>query len=168
MYFTTNHDVNTISTVFERFGDGAAVFAVFSATVNGMPLIYSGQEAGLDRRLKFFEKDEIFWKNHDFTELYTTLLHLKRENRALWNGSSGGKMVRVPTSDDDSVFAFLREKDGDKVFVIVNLSGMEKNITLQGGSFGGSYTGVFTGETVILSEGRVINLKPWDYMVFEK
>ena len=32
-----------------------------SYTVPGMPLIYSGMEADINKRLEFFEKDSIEW-----------------------------------------------------------------------------------------------------------
>jgi hypothetical protein len=55
-----------------------------------MPLIYSGQEASLDKRLSFFEKDEIIWRQTKMTELYRTLSRLKKVNPALYNGCMVG------------------------------------------------------------------------------
>ena len=78
-------------------------FAVLAATLNGMPLVYSGQEAGLNKRLDFFEKDPIDWRDHELTELYTTLFDLKKTNTALRHGDRGGPVVRVKTSNDDLV-----------------------------------------------------------------
>lgn len=169
MYFTSNHDVNSWEgTVFERLGDGAAAFAVLAATLDGMPLVYSGQEVALRRRLEFFEKDQIDWKDSEFTELYTRLLNLKRDNRALWNGQYGGDVTWVHTSNDGSVFAFVRKKDGDKVFVITNLSDTAQEVTIQGKSHLGGYTRVLAGEPVdvYLTGGETIKLGPWDYRVY--
>ena len=57
MYFTTNHDENSWNgTVFERMGPQHLNMFVLGATLPGMPLIYSGQEAGLDRRLSFLAR----------------------------------------------------------------------------------------------------------------
>ena len=64
MQFITNHDENSwAGTVHQRMGDAADAFAVLSFTVPGIPLIYSGQEAGLDKQLLFFEKDTIDWSD---------------------------------------------------------------------------------------------------------
>ena len=64
MTITTNHDENSwAGTVFERYGDGHQAFATFIFSAYGFPMIYSGQEVGLDKRLKFFEKDEIDWSD---------------------------------------------------------------------------------------------------------
>ncbi|MEZ4908436.1 MAG: alpha-amylase family glycosyl hydrolase [Saprospiraceae bacterium] len=60
MNFTTNHDENSWNgTVYERMGKAADAMTVLAFTWQGMPLVYSGQEAGLNKRLSFFDKDEI-------------------------------------------------------------------------------------------------------------
>ena len=62
MHFTSNHDVNSWDgTEYERLGALALPFAVLTALLPGMPMLYSGQEAGLNRRLEFFERDTIAW-----------------------------------------------------------------------------------------------------------
>ncbi len=82
MYFTSNHDENSwYGTVYEDFGDAAEIFAVLTSIFRSMPLIYSGQEAGLDHRLAFFDKDEITWQPHPFEQIYSTLLYLKKRIR---------------------------------------------------------------------------------------
>jgi len=168
MYFTSNHDENSwYGTVDELFGDAAEVLAVLVSTFRSMPLIYSGQEAGLNHRLLFFDKDEIIWQPHPFNELYSTLFNLKKENKALWNGSSGGQLQRVITSDNPSIFAYVREKDECKVFVILNLTGQEKSVTLQGTLYAGNYRNVFTNDSVLFNENEEITLSAWGYEVYE-
>jgi glycosidase len=167
MLFTSNHDENSWNgTVFERLGPAASVLAVLSATVEGMPLVYSGQEAGLAKRLQFFEKDEIDWRPHPMADLYTALLDLKRENRALWNGDSGGPATWLHTSNDREVFAFMREKDGDRVCVALNLSGEPQTVTLEGNAYAGDYRDAFSGEAVTLPGEAELELPPWGFTVF--
>ena len=168
MYFTANHDENSWhGTTAELFGGAAEVFAVLTATFNGMPLIYSGQEAGLDKRLAFFDKDRIIWRDDENADLYKTLLHLKKENRALWNGVSGGPLQRVATTNDTDVFAFVREMDDDRVLVAMNLSDQEQTVTLTGDSFTGTYEDAFSGETAVLEEEASLTLPAWDYVIYE-
>ncbi len=62
--------------VFERLGEGHKAFAVLTFTIPGMPLIYSGQEAGMKKRLEFFEKDQIDWSDMSLTPFYTKLNQL--------------------------------------------------------------------------------------------
>jgi hypothetical protein len=106
--------------------------AVLAATLPGMPLIYGGQESGMDKRIAFFEKDPIDWKGYPLAPFYTELLKLKHDNRALWNGQYGGPMQVLETGND-KVFAFRREKDGNRVRVTVNLSGAQQQYHLPGG-----------------------------------
>ena len=78
MTFTENHDKNSWEgNQYLNFGEGLEASMILACTVNGMPLVYSGQEAGLDRSLKFFDKDEIQWKRHRFADIYTKLFTIK-------------------------------------------------------------------------------------------
>ncbi|MBN2774562.1 MAG: alpha-glucosidase C-terminal domain-containing protein [Prolixibacteraceae bacterium] len=169
LQFTTNHDENSWNgTVFERLGDAVKTFAVLSFTVPGMPLIYSGQEAGLNKRLEFFEKDEIDW-SHDpaMGELYTKLIDLKKENPALWNGDAGSRIKFLETSVPEKIVAFTREKDKDMVLVIMNLSPAQVSSTVNI-TESGNYTDVFSGENVKLQAGSEMDFKPWEYFVYVK
>jgi glycosidase len=169
MQFTSNHDENSWNgTVWERLDGGAATFAVLAATVPGMLLVYSGQEAGMDKRLKFFEKDTIQWKEHEMNNLYKELIALKKRNEALWNGKSGGTLTRITGTDNKSVYSFIREKGGDKVFIILNLTGHPVSNTLRGKLYTGNYKDIFSGEEVVFSRNATIDLQPWEYKVYEK
>lgn len=168
MYFTSNHDENSwYGTVSELFGNAAEIFAVLTSTFRSMPLIYSGQEAGLAHRLLFFDKDEIVWQPHPFAEMYTTLLQLKKENKALWNGSSGGQLQRVLTTNNPAIFAFIREKENCRVFAIFNLTNAEQTFTLQGSLYPGNYRDAFSGDSVLFTENAEVTLPAWEYKVYE-
>ncbi|TVQ75280.1 MAG: T9SS C-terminal target domain-containing protein, partial [Balneolaceae bacterium] len=168
LYFTSNHDENSWQgTTRELFGDAAEVFAVITATFDGMPLVYSGQEAGLDKRLAFFDKDLIPWRDHPKADLYAALFHLRRENQALWHGEAGGELQRVPTSSNRNVFAFIRKKNDDQVLVAANLSGQGRDLTLEGSMASGTYRDVLTGDVVSIGEDAEIALGAWDYVVYE-
>ncbi len=132
MNFTSNHDENSWhGTEPELFGDAAEAMAVLSATLPGMPLIYSGQEAGLNKRLAFFEKDQIDWKPNVRADVYPALFDLKRRHPALSNSYEPGNLQIIDTGNP-KVFAFRRIKGRDKVTVIVNLSAMPTRVKLSG------------------------------------
>ena len=85
------------------------------------PLIYTGQEIGLDRRLEFFEKDPITdWTANEYTDFYKYLVSLRHANPALAAGECGGKVKWIETGDPD-VLAFSRKVRGNKVTVYANL-----------------------------------------------
>jgi len=167
MNFIDNHDKNSWEgTQFSNFGDGLNAAIVLTGTIDGMPLIYTGQEAGLDRSLNFFDRDTVEWKDHPIGKLYKTLFHLKHEHPALWNGKWGGTMERIKNDNMGQVIAFVREKDGDKVITIVNMSGKPATATLESKYDAGTYTEVFTGEKYKLVDNAKVTLAPWEYHVY--
>jgi glycosidase len=132
MTFTSDHDENSWNgTDRQLYGDGAETMAVLAATLPGMALVYSGQEAALDKRLAFFDKDPIDWKTYSRTDFYARLLKLKHDRPALWNGASGGRM-RLLDTGNPKVFAFDRTKGKDRVRVVVNLTGSAQLFQIAG------------------------------------
>ena len=122
--FTSNHDENSWSgTEFEREGAAANACAVLCFTLPGsQPLIYTGQEIGLSRRLEFFEKDPITdWSANEYTTFWKKLVDLKHNNPALAAGEKGGDIVwwEIPEGLD-GIVAFHREVKGNKVIVLAN------------------------------------------------
>jgi glycosidase len=167
MYFTTNHDENSWNgTEYEKFGDGSKAFAVLYYTVPGMPLIYSGQEAGLNKRLLFFEKDTINWDtNKELAAFYKSLNRLKKEQSALWNAENGARMKRIKTNNDSKVFAFMRENEKGKVLVILNLTKDKVNLKLETNDNFSNLKNYFNKTNF---SNKELELKPWEYQVFVK
>ncbi len=169
MMFTSNHDENSWKgTVFERMGDAAEIMLVLSSIVEGMPLVYSGQEAGLNKRLDFFEKDIIEWNEHKFYDLYRELFSLKEKNKALWNGEFGGEMEFIDNSNEENVTSFIREKDNKKVFAVFNLSKETQSVKINDKRIKGSYINLFTKQPSEIFEEMSFELNPWEYIVLYK
>jgi glycosidase len=169
MTFTDNHDKNSWEgNQYSNFGPALETCIVFAATVNGMPLVYSGQEAGLDRSLRFFDKDTIIWKNHRNEQLYTQLFDLKHKNQALWNGKHGGQMVRVYNDSQDKIISFYREMNENKVLPIFNFSNETVNVTLNTKFAADTYTELFSKKTYKLQGNDPIELPAWGYIVLYK
>lgn len=123
MVFTTNHDWNSWNgTTAERLGPALDAATVLTFTLPGMPLIYSGQEAGLDKRLEFFEKDPIAWRDDPAAALYGKLCRLKSAAPALRHGAGGGAIEFFEAGDPKRVVAFTRRLGSSEVVVAVNLS----------------------------------------------
>lgn len=130
MNFTSNHDENSWrSSDKDNFGDRFPVFAVLAATLPGMPLVYSGQESGLDKQLKFFEADPIDWGTYRHAALYTRLLQLKALHPAMANGSVNTSFKLI-NAGDDAIFAFERGKQRRSMLVVANLSDEPRTSTL--------------------------------------
>ncbi len=169
MYFTTNHDENSWNgTVMERFGDGHLAYAALTFTIDGMPLVYSGQEAGLNKALKFFEKDQIDWGKYEYSDFYSKLLTLNRVNTALWNGSDGGDFKRLNTDADDKVYAFVRTNEEDQVVTICNLSDQMVNLTFSDDLPEGEFRSLFDEESLELIGENGLELAPYGFHIFYK
>ncbi|MES6118788.1 alpha-glucosidase C-terminal domain-containing protein, partial [Cutibacterium acnes] len=119
--------------------DALEAAIVLSVTSDGMPLIYSGQEAGNDRRLPFFDRDPIEWREHPMGDFYTALLAMRHRYRALDNGAWGAPMLEVRTSDPQQVIAFVRDAGDDAVLVVLNLSDAARDVELRTGPVAGRW-----------------------------
>ncbi len=159
--------IHGYGTDFEQFGDATEEFIVLTSTFRSVPLIYSGEETGLNHRLLFFDKDEISWQPHPFADIYSKLFNLKKVNKALWNGEEGAQLERIPTTNNPSIFTFIREKEEYKVFEIFNLTNQEKTFTLLGNLYTGSYRDAFSNDSVYFDENTELTLPPWGYKVYE-
>lgn len=166
MNFIDNHDKNSWEgNQYSNFGEALKAVTVFTFLMDGIPLVYSGQEVGLDRSLAFFEKDPIEWKSHENEALYTTLFELKHKNRALWNGNHGGEMIRITNDRMDQVISFVREKNGDKVLAFINLSKESLIVQFDTSFDTGIYTNLFTAEKQTVSGTLIMTMEPWEYIV---
>lgn len=162
MMFTTNHDENSWNgTVFERFGEGHQAYAVWAFTVRGMPLIYSGQEAGLDWRLRFFDKDTIDFSDVKYQEFYTKLLDLKHNNEALFNGEYGGDLTFL--DDNNSMVAsYQRSTESNTVTVVVNLSGESQELSFDSA---GELQDAMSDKVISYEADEAISLAPYEYII---
>ncbi|MCI2082807.1 MAG: alpha-amylase family glycosyl hydrolase [Bacteroidales bacterium] len=133
MHFTTNHDQNSWhGTDRELYGDALKQFAVLSFVLPGMPMIYSGEEVSMDRRLRFFEKDTIDWSNDvdSMTVFYSNLISERNEHKCLWAMPDGGKMYVITNDRPKKVFSMERELEGDICLALFNFSDSEVTCTL--------------------------------------
>jgi alpha-amylase len=173
VFFTTNHDENTWNgTEYEKYGSMARPLAVFSCTWNGAPLIYTGQELPLHKRLPFFDKDFVEWKEtpelHDF---YKTLLQLRKQHPALHAGLETKPQllpVNLLSNPNSTILAFLRKYQDRELLVILNFTGNDVNMQVTSNDVKGNFTNVFTNEQVAVNSGAQIALIGWDYKVLIK
>jgi glycosidase len=167
MNFTTSHDINSWDgSEYERLGPNVLPMAVLAALLPGMPMVYSGQEAGLKKRLAFFDKDTIPWGNYPLENFYTKLLNLKKQSPALLNGDPCSRFTPIPAADSTDVYAFTRYKDKAGVLVAVNVASHPRPLSLPG-VVEGNYRELFTGQVLRLAADTQIKLPPHGYRVYE-
>jgi glycosidase len=167
MYFTTNHDENSWNgSEFERMGANHKPAYILSATAAGsMPLLYSGQEVSLRKRLRFFEKDTIDWRGPSLAEFYRTVFDLKHTQAALANGPWGGPQTKLRTTGGKSVYAYTRTQDTNTVVVAVNFDNKPATVTYLGLPRAGSYTDWFSKAPAVLGDSGRIEIPANGYRV---
>ncbi|MDB5705937.1 MAG: amyA [Sphingomonas bacterium] len=169
MLFTSNHDKNSWEgTDVERFGPALPNAIALSFVSDGIPLIYNGQEAGNTKRLEFFERDPIVWKQSPNGDLFKRLIAFRKSHAALDNAPWGGAMVRVVNTKPEAVFSFVREKGGDKVLALFNMTGTAQKIGFVDGPFVGSYRDFANGEAVTLATDSTMLLPPWSFRLLAR
>jgi len=167
LMMVSNHDKNAWEgTEFEMFGDAVPAAMVLSFVGDGIPMIYNGQEAGNPKRLAFFERDPIVWREHPNGELYRRLTALKKQNSALWNGAWGARMVPVANDQPDAVISFVRADASHKVFAAFNFTPRPVEVGFLHDLHAGSYTDWSTGKAVMLARDAVLELPAWGYAVY--
>jgi glycosidase len=160
MYFTSNHDENSWQgTEFERMGANHQAAFVLSATVqNSFPLMYTGQEVSLNKRLRFFEKDTVDWNGPSLAEFYRKVLGLKHSQPAVANGPWGGRQVRLRTTGGDRVYAFTRTQGSNTVLVAVNFGDAPVRAAYQGLTPTGLFTDWFSERPVDLEAAGSLDI----------
>ena len=162
MNFVDNHDENSWNgTTKSRLGRAEEAITALSYVMPGMPLIYSGNEYGLDYSLKFFEKDSIPKSKGVAWELRAKLGKLKSGNIALNGGKSKASYTRIKT-DNENVLAFKREKNGKKVYYIANLSSESVNVKID---LNGNFTNYMAGKSMGINSNQVYSVLPWQYYI---
>jgi hypothetical protein len=138
-------------------GDNNVPAYVIAATAaNSMPLLYSGQEEGLRKRLRCFDKDTIDWSGKSQEPFYAKLFALRRMQPALANGLWGAPQLSLEVDAPDKVFAFTRTKGENSVLVATNFSDATLSAHFKGMGTPGEYTDWFSDATVTLAgEGTI-------------
>ncbi len=170
-WFTTNHDENSWNgTEYEKYGDMAKLLAVFSATWNGIPLLYSGQELPNTKRIKFFDKDTITWTgNNALHDLYRILFKCKFNNPALRSGDPSVQTFRVKTSDPKNIFAFLRKKGDREVLVVLNLSPVKDlHFDILDPVVTGMFMNIFSEAANDFTSAKSFEMQAWEWFVYAK
>jgi glycosidase len=162
MHFTSNHDENTWhGDEYERMGEAAAKsFAVLTMLWDGIPLIYSGQEEPLKKRLEFFEKDNIGFDKFELQDFYAKLVHLKNKRPCLWNLPYGAHAHMI--SHHSHVYAFRRQVGNDRIAVVLNLSMETQSAVLDENISGYD---LFTNKYYTFPQGSELILEPWQYLI---
>lgn len=157
MNFTSNHDENSwAGTVFERLDGGVKTFAALTYFLPGMPLIYNGQEYGLDKRLAFFKKDFIEKKETDLFAFYSRLAALKQQFSQL-DIDKNVQFSIIELSNSNAVL-FKREINNEALYFLANLTNEVQTIDIP---LEGSFTSMMDNSAYSLNQ--TVQLSPWEF-----
>lgn len=165
MNFVDNHDENSWNgTIKSRLGEAEDAMTALTYLMPGMPLVYSGNEYGLEHSLKFFEKDSIPKTKGKQWELRAKLGKIKNEIDALHGGKNKATYKRIPASNEN-VLAFERTKNCKKVIYLANLSAKPVSVSVP---MTGQYKDLMNEKMIDLNTKQVISMLPWQYYILTK
>lgn len=163
--FTTNHD----ETAWDApppalFGgqEGAQAAFVLTATLPGVPLVYNGQETGVEETVPFFEQTPYDWSQQpEVRAFYERVLDLYNEHEVLRHGTL---ILLAPDAED--VMLFERTLADERVIVAVNVRNEEVSVVVPASVSGSDWTDALSGETVTLGES--LTLPAYGYHVLHR
>ena len=129
--FIDNHDISNDdydNRLEKQWGSRrvhAALVTMFA--LDGVPMVYNGQEAADTARHSIFGKSPIDWANGDTPAgkarfaFCQKLCGMRHAERALTHG----ELVWLDNGVPEAVLSFLRQTDDEEVLVVVNLTGQE-------------------------------------------
>lgn len=127
LHFLENHDQARTS---YKFGVTSFYpFVAFIFTINGIPLIYNGQEVGDTKYLSLFDKNPINWKIRGATKIrqfYKTLINLRKQFPVFFNGST----IKIDNDSSNEIVTYCRKNDRQEAIVVLNFSDKERNVKL--------------------------------------
>lgn len=160
--YITNHDVTSSDgTPIALMGGEAGSTAAFAivALGKGVPMLYNGQEVGNAVRITFpFTTTKVDWTvNSDVTGMYKKLIAIRAASSAIRKGTT-------TTFSKADVFAFKKEFEGEKAFVIVNVRNKIVNFSLPADMANAEFQNLLeSGINITL--GTQISLNPYEFYV---
>jgi len=159
--FTTNHDESNIATPISVYGskNGAIAASVVAIFMQGVPLLYCGQEVGVSATATYNGSNTIDWNaNPDMLATYQKLL-------GFYITSSTVRKGTLTTYSNTNVAIFKKTTTSEQVVVLVNCRATTQNVTLDS-TLQGDWKDVFTNATVSLAGN--VSLTGYQYLILKK
>ena len=164
--FVSTHDKNAWNgSARERFQDAQHAIMASNYLLPGLPLIYSGVEYDLEKRLLFFEKDSFPKLAGETFRLLKKLGDLKQKHPSLNSGQNAGSLNIINTSLGEKILAFERVKQADTIVFIANFSKDHVGFT---SNYNGKFKRFSDEKTKKLSFSYEYRMKPWEFWILTK
>lgn len=166
MRFSDNHDERR---AIARFGErGALAAQALAFTLDGVPMLYNGMEAGDTTESgapALFEKLPIFWqfaeRRQEFPKFYSGMIALRKGSFALRRGD----LTWVRNSDESSVLTFTRRAGNEEVLVAINMTGSPLFVSVDAG---GTFEEITPNLPNRAATIPTIGLDAWGYRIFRR
>lgn len=159
--FTTNHDESNQATPITLYGgnSGALAASVVTIFMQGVPLIYCGQEVGVTLPSTYNGSSVINWNgNSGMLSSYQKLF-------AFYNTSDAARTGTLTNYSTADIAAFVKSNTVAKVLVIVNTRSTSKSFTIAN-ELEGTWTNAITNESVSISGN--LSLTGFQYLVLKR
>jgi cyclomaltodextrinase / maltogenic alpha-amylase / neopullulanase len=153
-----------------RYGaSGALAASALMFTLDGVPLLYNGMEAGdatPSSGPALFDSLKIYWQSEqlrpEFERFYSFMIPFRKGHPALWRGA----LRWIHNSDEQHVLSYERLSPDDNVLVVINLSNTPFHGTVEtaGNSWREIGDSAPPNETAALSD---LSLGPFEFRIFE-
>lgn len=77
-------------------------------------------------------------------------------------------MIPVPNNQPQAVLSFVRQKEQDKVFVVLNFSGQKQSVSFLHEIQLGDYKELFSGEVKTIEAATTVDIEPFGYRIYVK
>ncbi|MES3628823.1 MAG: alpha-amylase family glycosyl hydrolase [Longimonas sp.] len=162
MRFTTNHD----ETAWDApppalFGghEGSKAAFVFATTLPGVPLIYNGQELGVEEPVPFFEATPYDWNRDDtLMPFYTEYMGIYTTSSALRRGT-----LDILTPDAEDAVLYRRVHDNEELLIAVNIRDASTTVSLPAAHQGRTWEDAFSGDTTTVNTS--LELDAYEYQI---
>jgi len=136
--YTENHDLannawtNRSEERWGTMGVNAALVLIF--TLDGVPFLYNGQEVCDTARHSIWGRLPVSWANGDTPDgkarfaFCQKLIEMRKNELSL----TEGKLKWIDNDSPDKVLSFIRTLDGDQILTVINFSGQQVKVNLNG------------------------------------
>ncbi len=164
LFFTSNHDENSWNgTEYEKYGNHADLWMVFSILFKGVPLIYSGQEIPNSKRLKFFTKDQIEWEQTpQKAEFIKTLLKFRSQSQAIKYGDIDFYYLE----NEPNTLCFYRSFQQEIVWVFLHFSETTSSFHISHELLLGNFKNLNTGLSFNFKANELFEFEPNSYRIY--
>jgi len=159
--FTTNHDESYQATPITVYGgkNGALAASVIAVYLQGVPLLYCGQEVGVSSVSTYNGSNTIDWNaNGDMLTAYQNLLRF-------YNSSTAARKGTLTTYVNSNIAVFKKSNAVENVLVIVNARSSSQTMAVPA-ELQGNWTNALTNSAVSLLGN--LSLTSYQYLILKK